>query len=168
METITAASTAKRRFRPECWTNIGPLLAQYGDLGRVRCTARFYALLFLCGEITQTYGAFRQEAESGNYAGCRDARADDARDKGADVWYRYPEALLQHHWQTDTVSVGRCRKSCAKLSAGRYAEPIRVEVSRRLMSGNTTDFSIGQVVPHEVVGMAITAKIFLSALAGGR
>ena len=66
------------------------------------------------------------------------------------------EKMIVHNWRTDT------KKLCcvpaevvARLSEGTMAEPIDVELNARVMDPSyDLVLSIGQVVPHEVVGMA--------------
>lgn len=80
-----------------------------------------------------------------------------------------PEAFLDHHWQTDTVSIGIVpREVIEEISQGLYSTEIEVEVNERLLNGGyDLILSIGQVVPHEVVGMANYSKnIFVGT--GGR
>ena len=79
------------------------------------------------------------------------------------------DAFLVHHWQTDTVSIGKVPKEfIEEISEGLYSTDIEVEVNRRLIEGGyDLILSVGQVVPHEVVGMANYSKnIFVGV--GGR
>lgn len=79
------------------------------------------------------------------------------------------EAILVHHWQTDTVRLGYVPADvCAEISGGLFPEQIDVEVNHLLIDGGyDLILSVGQVVPHEVVGMANYSKnIFVGT--GGR
>lgn len=79
------------------------------------------------------------------------------------------EAILIHHWQTDTVRLGYVpAEVCAEISGGLFPEQIDVEVNHLLIDGGyDLILSVGQVVPHEVVGMANYSKnIFVGT--GGR
>lgn len=79
------------------------------------------------------------------------------------------DAFLVHHWQTDTISIGNVPKEFIEhISEGLYSTDIEVEVNRRLMEDEyDLILSVGQVVPHEVVGMANYSKnIFVGV--GGR
>ncbi len=79
------------------------------------------------------------------------------------------DAFLIHDWRKDTVSLGIVPKEFVnKVSEGLFNEDIDVEVNKRLVSGEYgLILSIGQVVPHEVVGMANYSKnIFVGC--GGR
>ncbi len=79
------------------------------------------------------------------------------------------EAILVHHWQTDTVRLGYVPADvCSEVSGGLFPEQIDVEVNHLLVDGGyDLILSVGQVVPHEVVGMANYSKnIFVGT--GGR
>ena len=79
------------------------------------------------------------------------------------------DRILVHHWQTDTVVLGYVpAEVCAEISEGLFPEKIDVEVNHLLVDGGyDVIFSVGQVVPHEVVGMANYSKnIFVGT--GGR
>ncbi len=70
------------------------------------------------------------------------------------------ERILVHNWRTDVVKLGEIpAEEVANLSGGRFCRPIDVEVNRRLLDPSyDLILSIGQVVPHEVVGMANYSK----------
>ena len=70
------------------------------------------------------------------------------------------ESLLVHNWRTDVVKIGEVPGSFVdEVSEGLVKTPINVEVNRRLLDKSyDAIFSIGQVVPHEVVGMANYSK----------
>ncbi len=84
--------------------------------------------------------------------------------------YVVPEdRIIIHHWQTDTVRLGYVpAEVCAEISNGLFHEQIDVEVNHLLIDGGyDLILSVGQVVPHEVVGMANYSKnIFVGT--GGR
>ena len=68
--------------------------------------------------------------------------------------------MLVHHWRTDVVKLGEVPAGeVTRLSEGLWKDPVSVEVNRRLMD-ETYDLIVspGQVVPHEVIGMANHAK----------
>ena len=78
---------------------------------------------------------------------------DEARRMFGDIPY---ERFLVHNWRSDVVKIGTVPGDyIAEISEGVVSDPIAVEVNRRLLDP-TYDLilSIGQVVPHEVVGMA--------------
>jgi nickel-dependent lactate racemase len=79
------------------------------------------------------------------------------------------DRIIVHHWQTDTVRLGFVpAEVCSEISNGLFPEQIDVEVNHLLVDGGyDVIFSVGQVVPHEVVGMANYSKnIFVGT--GGR
>jgi nickel-dependent lactate racemase len=67
---------------------------------------------------------------------------------------------LVHNWRNDVVKIGEIPGDFVKeVSEGLMDEPIDVEVNYRLMDKSyDLIISIGQVVPHEVVGMANYSK----------
>ncbi len=84
---------------------------------------------------------------------------------GPDVPY---EAVIPHKWRTDIVKIGQIPSDYVKeVSGGLIDYPIDVEVNNRLLD-STYDLiiSIGQVVPHEVVGMANYTKNLLVGCGG--
>lgn len=79
------------------------------------------------------------------------------------------DRIIVHHWQTDTVCLGYVpAEVCSEISNGLFPEQIDVEVNHLLVDGGyDLILSVGQVVPHEVVGMANYSKnIFVGT--GGR
>ena len=79
------------------------------------------------------------------------------------------DKVIKHDWRNDVVKIGEIpREFVEKVSEGLLKEPIPVEINKRLLDP-TYDMiiSVGQVVPHEVVGMANYSKnIFVGC--GGR
>lgn len=65
-----------------------------------------------------------------------------------------------HRWREDLVRLGEVpAEYVRKISSGRVTYPIPCEVNRLLVEGDWDRIvSIGQVVPHEVAGMANHAK----------
>ncbi|MBQ7547973.1 MAG: DUF2088 domain-containing protein [Clostridia bacterium] len=76
---------------------------------------------------------------------------------GADVPF---ERMIVHNWRTDVVKLGEVPASFVQqVSEGLVRDKIDVEVNRRIMDKDyDLILSIGQVVPHEVVGMANYSK----------
>lgn len=70
------------------------------------------------------------------------------------------ERILEHNWRTDVVRLGEIpAEVVSDVSGGLVRRPIDVEVNRRLLDPSyDLILSIGQVVPHEVVGMANYSK----------
>lgn len=77
------------------------------------------------------------------------------------------ERFLRHNWREDTVELGcLSAEEVGALTDGLLAQEVPVEVNRRLLEGYDGIFSIGQVVPHEVVGMANYTKNLLVGCGG--
>lgn len=69
------------------------------------------------------------------------------------------ERFIAHAWRTDVVKIGTIPGEFVReASEGLYDAPIDVEINRRLLEGYDLILSIGQVVPHEIAGMANHAK----------
>ena len=69
------------------------------------------------------------------------------------------DRFIVHNWRRDVVKIGQVPKDyVAEVSEGVFCEPIDVEVSKHFYEGYDLILSIGQVVPHEVVGMANHSK----------
>ena len=66
------------------------------------------------------------------------------------------DRCIVHNWRTDVVKVGEVPgEYVASISEGLVTTPIDVEVNKRLLDPSyDLILSLGQVVPHEVVGMA--------------
>ena len=77
-------------------------------------------------------------------------------------------AMLVHSWRQDLVTLGEVPgEVMARLSDGRMTDPVPVEVSRHIVNpAYDLILSIGQVVPHEVVGMANHTKNILVGCGG--
>jgi len=70
------------------------------------------------------------------------------------------DRYIDHNWRTDVVSLGEVPSDFVEaVSEGLINEPIEVEINKKIVS-NEFDLvvSIGQVVPHEVIGMANYSK----------
>ena len=70
------------------------------------------------------------------------------------------EAVIVHNWRSDVVKIGQVPGDFVKeVSEGLVCDPIDVEVNKRILDPSyDLIISIGQVVPHEVVGMANYSK----------
>jgi len=70
------------------------------------------------------------------------------------------DRMLVHNWRNDVVKIGEVPASfVSEVSEGLVNTAIDVEVNKRLMDPEyDLIISIGQVVPHEVVGMANYSK----------
>ncbi len=76
---------------------------------------------------------------------------------GKDIPY---DKLIVHNWREDVVKIGEVPSEFVKgVSEGLVDTKIDVEVNKRLLDKSyDLIISIGQVVPHEVVGMANYSK----------
>jgi gluconate kinase/nickel-dependent lactate racemase len=129
----------------------------------------------------------RLHSRSGEIAGCLYETLTAA---GCDVWVlpalgthipmspaeadllfgdRIPyERLLVHRWLDGLERLGEISAAeVAMLSGGRYAEAIPVESDEQLFEAWDLVVSIGQVVPHEVIGTAGFTKNVVIGLGGG-
>ncbi|MFP4407674.1 MAG: lactate racemase domain-containing protein [Spirochaetaceae bacterium] len=81
-----------------------------------------------------------------------------------------PKELIRvHRWREDAVTLGRISERFIRdVSEGLLSFDYPVQLNRRLVEGSyDAIFSIGQVVPHEVVGLAnYTKNIFVGT--GGK
>lgn len=69
------------------------------------------------------------------------------------------ERFIEHDWRNDIVKIGEVPAEYVnEVSEGLMNEKIDVEVNKRILEGYDLVISIGQVVPHEVVGMANQSK----------
>lgn len=148
------------------------LLVQYPDVKKVLIIPPDYTRCYsYAGEITQLlYKKLCNKAEIDVMPalGTHMAMNEEEMQKFfGDVVPR--DRILVHHWQTDTVRLGYVpAEVCAEISEGLFPEQIDVEVNHILVDGGyDLILSVGQVVPHEVVGMANYSKnIFVGT--GGR
>lgn len=75
---------------------------------------------------------------------------------------------IQHDWRNDVEQIGVVPAEVVfEISNGRFNKPIEVEVNKAVASGNYDQIiSIGQVVPHEILGMANFSKSFFVGAGG--
>lgn len=77
------------------------------------------------------------------------------------------EAFKVHDWRNEVVCKGEVSgEMLAELSGGKVDYSVGVEVNKMLFDGYDRIFSIGQVVPHEVVGMANYTKNIVVGVGG--
>ena len=78
------------------------------------------------------------------------------------------ELFINHNWRTGVIDLGEVPEELTEnLTEGLWRESIKVEVNRLIMDKSyDLILSIGQVVPHEVVGMANHAKNILVGCGG--
>ena len=81
---------------------------------------------------------------------------------------RVPQASLLHHdWRAGVVEVGEVgEEEVSAISGGRLRVPVPVVVDAQLLAGWDLVVSVGQVLPHEVVGMANYTKNLVVGLGG--
>ncbi|XZE53382.1 lactate racemase domain-containing protein [Planctomycetaceae bacterium SH139] len=75
----------------------------------------------------------------------------------ADMFPGVPESLFRpHRWRDDIVTLGEVpAEFVSQVTEGIYCKPWPAQVNRLLIEGkHDLIVSIGQVVPHEVIGMA--------------
>lgn len=78
------------------------------------------------------------------------------------------ERFFVHNWRNDVVKLGEVSgEFLAGITEGLWNEPIDVEINRLVMDpAYDLIISIGQVVPHEVIGMANHSKNLFVGVGG--
>ena len=77
------------------------------------------------------------------------------------------DRFFVHDWRNDVRHLGTVPSEYIReLSKGKLDYEVRIEVNKRLFAGYDRIFSIGQVVPHEVVGMANYTKNLMVGVGG--
>jgi nickel-dependent lactate racemase len=78
------------------------------------------------------------------------------------------DAFIEHHWRTDLAFMGLVPGTyLAEISGGRVDYTVRCQVNSILAKGGWDRiFSIGQLVPHEVIGIANQNKNILVGTGG--
>jgi nickel-dependent lactate racemase len=94
-------------------------------------------------------------------------REEECADMFGDIPF---ERFLVHDWRRDVVSLGSVpAETVSAFSEGLWNDPVEIEVNRAVMDPSyDLIFSVGQVVPHEVIGMANHSKNILVGLGGSR
>jgi nickel-dependent lactate racemase len=77
--------------------------------------------------------------------------------------------FMPHHWRDDLSELGEVSQEFIEtVSNGKVSYPMQVAVNKQLIEGDyDLILSIGQVVPHEVIGMANYTKNILIGVGGG-
>lgn len=91
------------------------------------------------------------------------------RTECADMYGDIPyEAFITHNWRTDTVKLGDVPEGYLyDITGGIWDEPVPCEINRLVMDDSyDLILSIGQVVPHEVIGMSNHAKNLFVGVGG--
>lgn len=78
------------------------------------------------------------------------------------------ESMLVHDWRNDVVKIGEIPASyLEEITDGLWHDPVSVEINRRVMDESyDLIISPGQVVPHEVIGMANHSKNLFVGVGG--
>ena len=77
------------------------------------------------------------------------------------------DRIHRHRWREGLVRLGEIGgEEISALSGGRIADPIPVETDELLLAGWDLVVSVGQVGPHEVIGMANFTKNLVIGLGG--
>lgn len=78
------------------------------------------------------------------------------------------DRFLIHNWRTDVQRIGEIPADYVRsITDGLWSEPVFVEINRRILDPSyDLIVSIGQVVPHEVVGMSNHAKNLFVGVGG--
>lgn len=150
--------------------DLGKMLAQCSHVKKVLIIPPDYTRCFSkAGIITQLlYRALCRTAEIDIMpaVGTHVMISDEERQK---FFGNTPKSCFLHHkWQTDTVKIGEIPADVVtKISDGLFQEAIDVEVNRKFWEDDyDLILSVGQVVPHEVVGMANYSKNIFVGLGG--
>ncbi len=91
--------------------------------------------------------------------------------EAADMFGDIPfSRFLRHNWRTDVVNIGEVEGAfLERITEGLWKEPIAVEINRRIMDESyDLILSPGQVVPHEVIGMANHSKNLFVGVGGAQ
>ncbi len=78
------------------------------------------------------------------------------------------EKFIPHNWRTDVVKIGEVPADyLEEITEGLWHDPVSVEINRRVMDESyDLIISPGQVVPHEVIGMANHSKNLFVGVGG--
>lgn len=68
--------------------------------------------------------------------------------------------FIEHHWRTDIVKVGTVPESyVSEITEGLWNQSVTMEINKHILNPDyDLIISVGQVVPHEVIGMANHSK----------
>ena len=78
--------------------------------------------------------------------------------------------FIVHNWRQDVVNIGEVPGDyISTITDGLWTEPVTVEINKKVLDRKyDLVISIGQVVPHEVVGMANHAKNLFVGVGGSQ
>ncbi len=122
------------------------------------------------GFITNVYYHALEDTAEVDIMPALGTHAPMTRDECAVMFGDIPyEKFLVHRWREDVIKVGTVPADfLAGISEGTWTEPIDCEVNKILFAGYDLILSVGQVVPHEVVGMSNHSKNILVGLGGSK
>lgn len=151
---------------------IRSLLSQYADRKRILIVPPDFTRCFsYAGEITRML--YRELSSRGAAVHVMPALGThmemDVAEKRAFFADVVPEECMKvHRWQTDTIKLGSVPEAfVSEISGGLFRREIEVEVNHLLFDGGyDLILSVGQVVPHEVVGMSNYSKNLFVGLGG--
>ena len=86
-----------------------------------------------------------------------------------DMYHGIPfKCFIEHHWRSDVIELGKIPASyMSGITQGLWTETVAVQVNRLVLDESyDLIISIGQVLPHEVVGMANHAKNLFVGVGG--
>ncbi len=88
-----------------------------------------------------------------------------AKEMFGDIPY---ETFIPHNWRTDVMKIGEVPgEYLSEITEGLWNDPVDVEINRLVMDESyDIILSPGQVVPHEVIGMANHAKNLFVGVGG--
>jgi nickel-dependent lactate racemase len=91
---------------------------------------------------------------------------EECKEMFGDIPY---DKFIYHNWREDVVKIGEISGSyLSEITEGLWKDSIDVEINGRIMdSSYDLIISIGQVVPHEVIGMANHSKNLFVGCGGG-
>ena len=154
----------------EMTSAIDSLLAQYVDLKKILIIPPDYTRCFsMAGDITQViYNKLKDKVQIDIMpaVGTHVMVSDEERKL---MFGDIPKKLFLHHkWQTDTVNIGSVPSEfVSEISNGLFTDAIDVEVNKKFWEDDyDLILSVGQVVPHEVVGMANYSKNIFVGIGG--
>ena len=90
---------------------------------------------------------------------------EEAEDMFGDIPF---DRFLVHNWRTEVMKIGEVpAEYLTEITEGIWNDPVSVEVNKRLMDpAYDLIISVGQVVPHEVIGMANHSKNIFVGIGG--
>ena len=163
-------SSTKNLSNYDIETAIDKLLQQYDNLRKILIIPPDFTRCFSkAGDITQIIYkklSINVKIDIMPALGTHAMINDEERIK---MYGDIPKANFLHHkWQSDTIKIGEVPKDfVAKISNNLFNDTIDVEVNKYFWEDDyDLILSIGQVVPHEVVGMANYSKNIFVGIGG--